>query len=119
MNLKYSISIVLFFAFGSKLLGQDNLPLTTKSAEARALYDEGMFNLEKVLRTPAIEKMMAATKADPDFAMAHATLLLIAHDQDVERRARLRAKALRARSSAGEQLFITWAVAQKENDLVT
>ena len=53
----------------------DTIPVTTKSDEARRLYEEGVhdeFDLLYVDR--GVETMRKAVKADPTFAQAHAML---------------------------------------------
>ena len=53
----------------------DTIPVTTKSDEARRLYEEGVhdeFDLLYVSR--GVETIRKAVKADPKFAQAHAML---------------------------------------------
>ena len=56
----------------------DTIPVTTKSAEARRLYEEGVhdeFDLLYVDR--GIETIRQSVKADPHFAQAHAMLAFL------------------------------------------
>ena len=53
------------------------IPITTSSEEARALFLEGRALLDNLHRTEAHEKFVAATAADPGFATAH---VLVAND---------------------------------------
>jgi hypothetical protein len=119
MSMQCVVRIVLFFFVSFPLFAHERMSFTTKSARARELYEQGMVNVENVLRTPAIESFNAAIKADPKFAMAHVGLFLMTRDPAAERRHVTRARVLLSRTSAGERLFIRWATAQKENDLIT
>src|SRR5690242_4238124 len=57
------------------------LPLTSKSAEARRLAEEGMMlDLDQVEQATAIEMLRQAVKIDPDFAMGHEFLTQISLD---------------------------------------
>jgi tetratricopeptide (TPR) repeat protein len=120
MKTKSSLLIATaFLSLCFSALAQDVVPLGTKSAKARQLYEEGMAKAENFHNTDAEEKFIAAAKADPAFAMAHAFAALLTRDPRVEARHVARARILMPRASKGEQLLITWITAQKEDDFVS
>ncbi|HEY2497506.1 MAG TPA: tetratricopeptide repeat protein [Candidatus Angelobacter sp.] len=84
------------------------MEITTKSADARAAFKDGIAKMETLHWEPALESWRAATKADPDFALAHALLAMLSRDP-VEQVAE-RDKALATRKSGGpeEQLIVDW-----------
>jgi hypothetical protein len=95
------------------------VPLTTKSEKARKLYLNAITKAENFHNVDAEADFLAAAKGDPNFAMAHAQAVLITRDPKVESLHASRAKAAAVKASKGEQLFVKWVVAQKENDFVS
>jgi len=112
-NRVYLILFLLLLVCPS--LGQETLRLTSKSAAAKGLYEQGMVHFENTFRKFALEKFAASLNADPSFAMAHAGMFLLTPDPQEERKHVERARALLRRTNSGERLFITWAIAQSEN----
>jgi tetratricopeptide (TPR) repeat protein len=92
------------------------IPITTSSDEARALFLEGRALLDNLRRTEAHEKFVAATAADPGFATAHVAVATTALSNGEFFDAIGKAKAAAANASEGEQLFIQAWVAVSEND---
>lgn len=92
------------------------VPITTASDEARALFLEGRALLDGLHFTDAGEKFRAAVEADPDFALGH---VLAANTSGsaaeffdhVEK-----AKAAAAGASDGEKLYVMAIVAASENN---
>jgi tetratricopeptide (TPR) repeat protein len=97
---------------------QNAVPVTTRSAAARRLYEDAISKAENFHNTDAEAGFIKATKADPNFALAHGFAALLTRDPQVEQRHIARAKALAGRATKGEQLFVNWITAQKENDFV-
>jgi tetratricopeptide (TPR) repeat protein len=112
-----AVAVGLLISAGAS--AQEALPLTTKSEKARKLYLDAIRKAENFHNVDAELGFIAAAKADPNFAMAHAHAVLITRDQKVEGFHLAKAKAAGAKASEGEQLFVKWATAQKENDFVT
>jgi hypothetical protein len=54
----------------------EKVPVTSKSEEARALYDQGVALSDQLRFFDAREKFQQASAKDPDFAMAHYQLAL-------------------------------------------
>jgi tetratricopeptide (TPR) repeat protein len=94
------------------------IPITTSSKEARALFMEGRVLLDNLHRTQAHEKFVAAVAADPDFARGHALVAYTALNTGEFFDAVSKAKAAAAGASEGEQLIIKSLVAASENDQV-
>lgn len=92
------------------------VPITTGSDEARALYLEGRALLDDLHFTDAHTKFLAAVEADPDFAMGHvfaANTALSVEEFFVHAG---KAGASAASASKGEQLYVMALVAASEND---
>ncbi len=94
------------------------IPITTSSEEARALFMEGRALLDNLHRTEAHEKFVAAAAADPDFARGHALVANTALSTGEFFDAVSKAKAAAGGASEGEQLIIQALVAASENNQV-
>ena len=110
------LSIALFFSFSTVVLAQDSvprptaaeLPLTTKSPEARRLVVEGMARMDKMDERGTFEDLRKAIQIDPDFAMAHEFLSQKSQDPAERVSEQRKAFALRKLASPPEQLVIEW-----------
>ena len=94
------------------------VPITTSSKEARALFLEGRTLLDNLHRTEAHDKFVAAVAADPDFARGHVLVAYTALSRGEYFDAVSKAKATAAGASEGEQLIVKSLVAASENDQV-
>jgi len=82
------------------------VPLTTKSDEAKQLYDQGLAYADQLKPHDARQVFQKAVAKDPDFAMAHYQLALTSPTPK-EFRAHLdQAAALSSKASEGERLLI-------------
>ncbi|MBV9608263.1 MAG: hypothetical protein JO187_01800, partial [Acidobacteria bacterium] len=97
---------------------QNTVPITTSSPEARRLFDTGIVHYENLHTDTALQSWRAATKADPNFAIAHLFLSYISPDPAEQVSERARAKALAPQVTRGEQLMIGWMAGARENDYV-
>ena len=95
-----------------------SLPVTTSSAEARALYQKGMAELENLYVERSIEEWRAAVKADPNFGLAWAWIAFTSSTPEESTAAREKAKALAPKLTPGEQLMIAWIVQVQEGDFI-
>lgn len=86
----------------------DAMQLTTKSAEARKHFEQGMAKMETLHWEAALQEWRRAAQADEQFALAHIFLTMLSRDpaEQVEERK----KAVLARDFAGpeEQLIVDW-----------
>jgi len=84
------------------------MQITTKSAKARAFFNQGIARMETLHWEPALQEWRQAAKADPHFALAHILLTMLSRDP-VEQVAE-REKALASKKFAGreERLMIDW-----------
>ena len=119
MRMRNTVVAVALYLMVSIASSAQAVPLTTKSEKARKLYLNAITKAENFHNVDAETDFLAAAKADPNFAMAHAQAVLITRDPKVERLHAGRAKAAAVKASKGEQLFVKWVVAQKENDFVS
>ena len=94
------------------------VPITTSSKEARALFLEGRTLFDNLHRTEAHEKFLAAVAADPDFARGHVLVAFTAPTTGEFFDAVRKAKATAASASEGEQLIVKSLVAASESDHV-
>ena len=96
------------------------IPITTKAAEARKLYEGAMVKLENLHSAEAVQDLRKAVKIDPDFALA---AIMIAHDwvvEPAEKTAMLKqASAAKSKVSRGEQLIVEWIVNTSEGHMVS
>src|SRR5215212_337973 len=82
------------------------VPLSTKSDEARKLYDQGLTLADQLRAHDARQLFQKAVAKDPDFAMAHYQLALNSPSPREFRGHLNQAAALSDRASAGERLAI-------------
>ena len=98
------------------------VPVTTKSAAAKALYEGALVKMENLHDDPALQDLRQAVKLDPDFALAHLMISFPSVSANVDPQeqvaARDHARAARAKVSHGEQLMIDWFVATSEGRMV-
>jgi uncharacterized protein HemY len=93
-----------------------NLPMTTSSAKARALFEQAMQDYENLHLERANDKWRAASQADPNFALANTWIAFNSRDPEEAGVARGKVNVLRERVTPGEQLMIQWIVNVKENN---
>jgi tetratricopeptide (TPR) repeat protein len=95
-----------------------SMPLTTKSAEARSLYENAVTDFANLHVEKAMQEWRKATKVDPSFAMAHVQLAFNSHDP-AEQQSEMQ-KALRQvrKVTPGERLFIRWVEGVRERNYV-
>jgi len=94
------------------------MPITTSSAQAKALYEKGMQDYENLYLERCNNDWRAAVKADPNFAVAWAWIAFSSSDPKEVNSAREKAKALAPKISAGEQLMVSWIVKVQEGDFI-
>ncbi len=124
--------VLLLFCLGSSLFcfsetgssGQSaNVPVTTKSEEARQLFDGAVIKLENMHGPDAMKDFRKAIQLDPDFAFANIMISFVTVDQNVDPAeqiaARDKAKAARSKVSRGEQLIVDWLTSSSEGKMVT
>lgn len=82
------------------------VPVTTKSEEARKLYNEGQARFDQLRFHDARESFQQAAAKDPDFAMAHFQLALSSPSNKETVAHTKQAVALAEKASEGERLAI-------------
>ncbi len=95
-----------------------SLPVTTSSAQARALYQKGMEDYENLYLERCNDDWRAAVKEDPNLAVAWAWIAFNSSDPKEVSAAREKAKALAPKLTPGEQLMIAWIVKVQEGDYI-
>jgi Flp pilus assembly protein TadD len=95
-----------------------SMPVTTSSAQARALYEKGMQDFEKFYLDRSNDDWRAAVKADPNLAVAWAWIAFNGSDPQEVNSAREKAKVLASKATPGEQLMVTWTTKVKEGDFI-
>src|SRR2546429_3235400 len=95
-----------------------NVPVTTKSEEARQLFAGGVVKLENMHGPEAMKDFRKAVELDSDFAFANIMISFVTVDQNVDpaeqMAARDKAKAARSKVSRGEQLIVDWLTSSSE-----
>jgi len=94
------------------------LPVTTASAQARALYAKGVADYENLYLERCNDDWRAAVKEDPNFAVAWALIALNSGNPEEVGAARAKAKALVPKLTAGEQLMVGWIIKVQEGDFI-
>src|SRR5271163_2325466 len=106
------------YAHHLKPAGTTSLPVTTSSAQARALYEKGMQDYENLYLEHCNDDWRAAVKEDPNLAVAWAWIAFNSGDPKEVSAAREKAKALAPKLTPGEQLMIAWIVKVQEGDFI-
>lgn len=102
----------------SKPTSQD-VPVTTRSSEAREDYDMGMWQREDLLYVEdGIEFFRQAVKVDPHFALAHAALGYFSTDPKESRAERRFARTYMLSVTPDERLLIRWFNGTKDGELL-
>src|SRR5580658_2361790 len=97
----------------------ETVPVTTSSPAARDDYELGMSHREDLLFTEeGIDFFRKSVKADPHFALGHATLAFFTTDPAEEVRELALAKANISRATPSEILLIEWMTGTKNRQLV-
>lgn len=96
----------------------DTIPVTTDSADARKLFEQGMVNWENLHTEAAQDDWRAAVKKDPVFAQAWAFIAFNSRDPIEEAEARKQAKDLAPSVTPDERKLILWIVGTREGDFV-
>ncbi|HXB20971.1 MAG TPA: hypothetical protein VNV88_06300 [Candidatus Solibacter sp.] len=101
---------------------QGNVPVTTKSEEARRLFVGAVVKLENMHGPNAMQDFRKAVQLDPDFAFANIMISFVTVDQNVDPAeqmvARDKARAARSKVSHGEQLIIDWLSNSSDGKMV-
>src|SRR5437763_13205021 len=113
---------VLCFSENSPSGQQGSVPVTTKSDEARQLFNGAVVKLENMHGPDAMKDFRKAVQIDPDFAFANLMISFVTVDQNIDPAeqlaARDKAKAARSKVSRGEQLLIDWLTSSSEGKMV-
>jgi tetratricopeptide (TPR) repeat protein len=92
------------------------VPVSTKSEEARKLYDEGLVLFDQIRFHDARQKFQQAAAKDPDFAMAHYQLAITSPTNKETVAHTKQAVALAGKASEGERLAILGLQANVNGD---
>jgi Flp pilus assembly protein TadD len=95
-----------------------SMPVTTSSAQARALYEKGMQDYEYLYLERCNDDWRAAVKEDPNLAVAWAWIAFNSSNPQEISAAREKAKALAPKLTPGEQLMIAWIAKVQEGDFI-
>jgi tetratricopeptide (TPR) repeat protein len=88
---------------------EELLPVTTGSAEARQVFEQGLVRFQRDLRIEtAVETWEQAATKDPGFALAHSLIAFVSRDPALQAAHRKQALALSKSVTKGEQLVIAW-----------
>src|ERR1017187_9276900 len=106
------------YAHHVKQSSSTSMPVTTSSAQARALYEKGMQDYENLYLDRCNDDWRAAVKADPNLAVAWAWIAFNGSDPKEVSAAREKAKALAPKLTPGEQLMVAWIAKVQEGDFI-
>jgi tetratricopeptide (TPR) repeat protein len=106
------------YAHHLKKAGTTNLPITTSSDKARALFEKGVADYENLYLERCNEDWRAAVKEDPKLALAWAWIAFNSGNPEEVSVARAKAKSLVPTLTAGEQLMVGWIVKIQEGDSI-
>jgi tetratricopeptide (TPR) repeat protein len=95
------------------------IPVTTQSLTAQRAYEMGMVQREdRLFVDEGLAFFREAVKADPEFALGHATLGYFTEDPKEEKQESALAEKFIGSASPDEQLLIRWMNGTKNGDLV-
>jgi tetratricopeptide (TPR) repeat protein len=104
-----SASLTLANASTPAASQEEQLPVTTGSAEARQVFEQGLVRFQRDLRIEtAVNTWEQATTKDPSFALAHGLIAFVSRDPAVQTAHRKQAMALSNNVTKGEKLVIAW-----------
>jgi Tfp pilus assembly protein PilF len=106
------------YAHHLKKAGTTDLPVTSSSAKARALFEKGVTDYENLYLERCNEDWRAAVKEDPKLALAWIWIAFNSGNPEEVSDARAKAKALVPTLTAGEQLMVGWIVKVQEGDSI-
>ncbi|HEV3038062.1 MAG TPA: tetratricopeptide repeat protein [Candidatus Angelobacter sp.] len=102
-----------------QVTANNEVPITTPSAEARKLFLQGREARENWHLPEALDAWRAASHKDPKFALAFVYVSFYTPDPKEELSARTSAKRLAPSASPGEQLLIQWFTGAKEGEFIS
>jgi len=94
------------------------MQMSTKSAQARSFFELGLAKMETLHIEAGLENWRKATKADPNFALAHIFLAYFAQDPTEQVAERDKALAVRQMAGPEEQLIVDWLANSSKSQLV-
>lgn len=100
--------LLVFLALACAAQSRTEMQVTTHSAKARALFDEGMGKMETLHWEAALQSWRKAAQVDPQFALAHIFLTMLSRDPLEQFAERDKAFASRQGISREEQLIVDW-----------
>lgn len=106
------------YAHHVKQGGSASLPVTTSSAQARALYVKGMQDYENLYLERCNDEWRGAVKEDPNLAVAWAWIAFNSSNPEEVSAAREKAKATAPKATPGEQLMVEWIAKVQEGDFI-
>jgi len=113
-----SFALLLVLQTGCKPAVSDEVPITTKSKDARKLFLEGRNLMENAHTEKAYDLFVQAIEKDPDFALAYLFKAESASETKDFQESLAKAVALAPNVSAGEQKIIAAFQAYADNNVV-
>ena len=95
-----------------------SVPFSTGSTEARDALQRGVVKWENHRMGEAVEDYRKATKADPNFAVAHLFLSTLTPNPEEQSSELNKAMALRSAATADERLLIDWLAFTSQNQIL-
>src|ERR1700686_1500090 len=106
------------YAHHLKQAATTSMPVTTSSAQAKALYEKGMQDYENLYLERCNDDWRAAVKADPNLAVAWAWIAFNSSNPQEVNSAREKAKAVASKATPGEQLMVAWVAKVQQGDFI-
>jgi tetratricopeptide (TPR) repeat protein len=97
----------------------DRMPVTSRSRQARKLFEQAMVSLEALQTEQALASWRAAVSKDPAFAQALALIAFLSTDPAEQSAVMARARALESHASDADRLLITWVSGVRNGDTVS
>src|SRR5579864_3678326 len=99
-------------------VGEGRMPITTNSAEARAMFEQGVFEWENLHIKKALEHWQAAIEKDPNFMLAHLYVSERIPDPDRQATELKRIMSLMDSVTPDERLMAEWVLDDSRNDAI-
>ncbi len=110
--------ILILAALLANAADRGGMEMSTKSAKARAFFEEGLAKMETLHIQAGLQNWRNAAEADPSFALAHIFLAYFAQDPTEQFAEREKALATRDKAGPEEQLIIEWLADSSKNQYV-
>ncbi|HEY6350944.1 MAG TPA: tetratricopeptide repeat protein [Candidatus Angelobacter sp.] len=114
----FIVALLLVALTASAERQSSGMQMSTKSAQARAFFEEGLAKMETLHIQAGLQSWRNAAQADPSFGLAHIFLAYFAQDPTEQVTERERALAVIQSAGPEEKLIIDWLANGSKGQMV-